>query len=232
MRVPGNGNGRSRPAASRRPAARGSVAPDILPARRSFRRRSSFVLGFAALLIAVSQVAVATNGADSDTTDNGAGGASTPVSTGTVTLGDDDADEVMFNMTGMIPGSTATKCINVVYTGSLNASVRLYAANTDGGQIPTYLDLVVERSTGAAGGASHDCTGYVEAGDTNLWTTGTLASFITTHSSYASGIDTWAPAAAPPSKTVSYRFTVTLRDEPSAANKTGSIAFHWESNNL
>ena len=231
MHVPGTGISRRKPAASRRPAARRSPAPDILPTRRSFRRRSSFVLGFAALLIALSQVAVATYGAYSDTTDNGGGGA-TPVSTGTVTLGDDDSNTVMFSMTGMIPGSTATKCINVVYTGSLNASVRLYGQNTDGGQIPTYIDLVVERSTGAAGGSAHDCTGYVEAGDSNLWTSGTLASFITTHSSYASGIDTWAPAAAPPSKTVSYRFTVTLRDESVAANKTGTVAFHWESNNL
>lgn len=217
-------------AATRRTTARRSPAPDILPRRRSFRARSGFVLGFAALLIALSQVAVATYGAYSDTTSNGP--AATPVSTGTVTIGDDDADEVMFNMSGMVPGSTATKCINVVYTGSLDASVRLYAANTDGGQIPTYLDLVVERSTGAAGGSAHDCTGYVEAGDVNLWTTGTLATFIATHAGYASGIDTWAPAAAPPSTTVSYRFTVTLRDEASAANKTGSIAFHWESNSL
>jgi hypothetical protein len=188
------------------------------------------VLVLSALLITLSQVAIATYGAYSDTTNNGSGTPST-IDAGTVTLGDDDDSAAMFALTGMIPGTTATRCINVVFSGSLNASVRLYGTLTSGTLAP-YIDLVVERSTGAAGGPTHSCTGFVEAGKVTVSTGTTLGAFLTAHGSYASGVDTWAPAAAPPSKTVSYRFTVTQRSDAQGANKSADVAFHWESNNL
>jgi hypothetical protein len=231
MHVPVLGNGRrTTPEASRRTAARGSAAPRV-GRLRTRRSRYGVILSVLALLLTLSQVARATYGAYSDTTQNGPTPPSV-IDTGTVTVDEDSDGTAMFNMTGMIPGTTASKCINVLYTGSLNASVRLYGALEDAASIKPYLDLVVERSTGAAGGTSHDCTGFVEAGKTTVTTGTTLGAFITSHWSYATGVDTWAPAAAPPTKTASYRFTVTLRDEPTAANKTGTVAFHWESNNL
>ena len=231
MQVPVIGNARrTSPVASRRPEARGSGAPADRR-RRFWRTRSGVILTVAALLLTLSQVARATYGAYSDTTQNG-GTPPSVIDTGTVTLDEDSDGTAMFNMTGMVPGTTATKCINVLYTGSLNASVRVYGALQDAASIAPYLDLVIERSTGAAGGTSHDCTGFVEAGKTTVSTGTTLGAFISGHSSYATGVDTWAPAAAPPTKTASYRFTVTLRDDPAAANKTGTVAFHWESNNL
>ena len=144
---------------------------------------------------------------------------------GTVVLADDDADSVMFNLTGMKPGDTATKCVNVSYTGSLPADIKLYGT-VGGTGLATYLDTAVDVGTGAAGGSSMDCTGFT--GPTNIHT-GTLAAFGAAHTDYSNGAGGFTGATNPSSR--SYRITVTLQDDDAAQGRTASATFTWEAQN-
>jgi hypothetical protein len=65
---------------------------------------------------------------------------------GTVVLSDDDGGAAMFTLPGLDPGETATRCIDVAYTGSLPALVRLRASTTGTG-LDSALDLVVTRGS-------------------------------------------------------------------------------------
>ena len=144
---------------------------------------------------------------------------------GTVTLADDDAGSVMFNLTGMKPGDTASKCVNVTYTGSLASDVKLYGT-VGGTGLATYLDTVIDVGSGATGGAATDCTGFTLASNLH---NGTLANFGTTRTDYTSGLGGFANATNPSTK--SYRVTVTLQDNNLAQGKTASVAFTWEAQN-
>jgi predicted ribosomally synthesized peptide with SipW-like signal peptide len=155
------------------------------------------------------------------------------LSAGTVVLTDDDADTSMFNLSGLMPGASATKCINVNYSGSLNAVVKLYGALESGNGLRNYLDLTIERSTGAAGGATADCTGWVDAGKTTIWTpaNGTLGTFLSTATGFGTGLGNWSVTGGAPVDTASYRFTVSLQDDDFAAGKSTTVAFTWEAQN-
>ena len=157
-------------------------------------------------------------------TANTANGANT-FTAGTVTLADDDAGSVMFSLTGMKPGDTATKCVNVTYTGSLAADVKLYGT-VGGTGLADYLTTTVDIGTGATGGASLDCTGFVLG--SNL-STGTLTAFGTAHTDYASGLGGFTGATNPTTR--SYRVTVALQDDNLAQGKTATLAFTWEAQN-
>src|SRR3954453_22493393 len=63
------------------------------------------------------------------------------VGSGSVALSDNDADGALFTMSNAKPGDTQTKCINVAYTGTLPAQVRLYATGV--GTLAPYLTLTV-----------------------------------------------------------------------------------------
>lgn len=173
-------------------------------------------------LLAMSLLVV--TGSRAAFTANTGNGANT-FTAGTVTLADDDAGSVMFNLTDMKPGDTATKCVNVTYTGSLAADVKLYGT-VGGTGLADYLDTTVDIGTGAAGGASLDCTGF--ALDSNL-RGGTLTAFGGANTDYASGLAGFAGATNPTTR--SYRVTVTLQDDNLAQGKTASVAFTWEAQN-
>ena len=144
---------------------------------------------------------------------------------GTVTLSDDDSGSVMFNLTGMKPGDTATKCVNVTYTGSLAADVKLYGT-VGGTGLATYLDTTIDVGTGADGGASTSCNNF--APESNLHND-TLAAFGAARTNYGNGAGGFTGATNPSTK--SYRVTVTLQDNNLAQGKTASVAFTWEAQN-
>ncbi len=154
------------------------------------------------------------------TTSNG----SNSFAAGTVVLSDDDAGSVMFNLSGMKPGDTATKCINVSYTGSLPANVHLYGSVAGG--LGAYLDTTVDIGSGAAGGASSDCTGFVSSA--NLFG-GTLTGFGAAHSNFGNGAAGFDGATNP--STRSYRVTVTLQDNNAAQGQSSTATFTWEAQN-
>jgi hypothetical protein len=147
---------------------------------------------------------------------------------GSVSLTASGSGTQIFNLTAMKPLDTTDKCVNVTYNGTLNANVHLFgtAVNQD---LAPYLNLAVDVTTGpasAAAGAGYDCAGI--GGTTNIFT-GTLASFVTTKTTFGTGVQGWDGATASASK--SYRFRLTLQDDNQAQGKSTSPAFTWEAQN-
>jgi camelysin-like metallo-endopeptidase len=144
---------------------------------------------------------------------------------GTVVLADDDSGTLMFNLSGMKPNDTATKCVNVTYTGSLAADVKLYG-DVGGTGLADYLSTSIDVGTGATGGEAMSCDGF--ASSANLHNT-TLAAFGAAHTNFGNGVAGFDGATNP--STRSYRVTVTLQDNNEAQGKNASAIFTWEAQN-
>jgi hypothetical protein len=150
---------------------------------------------------------------------------------GNVVLTDDDgggaaAGTAMFTATGLVPGSTGTRCITVTYNGNVSAPVKLYAASPTG-TLGQYLDVTVEMGTG---GSFSDCTGFsgsfVYSATVPVASAGTLGDFTTTRIGYANGVGSWTPTGSSQSKV--YRFTYTLQNNAAAMNLSAGVTFTWE----
>lgn len=146
------------------------------------------------------------------------------VSSAAVDLTDTDSGSAMFsNVTGLVPGTTVDRCIDVTYTGTVDPlAVRLYAAGAPTGTLAPYLDLVVEVGTDASP-VFGDCTGFAAAGTVY---TGTLADFATDHGDYADGATTWDPAGTGETRT--FRFRLAVQDVTAAEGLTTTFGFSWE----
>jgi hypothetical protein len=145
---------------------------------------------------------------------------------GTVVLVDDDTGSAMFSVSNMKPGDSSAECIAVTYNGTVvPADVVEYVSAGDltGTGLDDYLNLTVERGTGGSFG---DCTGFSSE---NTDYSGTLDGFAGTHTDFASGAGTWAPASTGESKV--YRFTVTLQDNNAAQGLDATVTFTWEAQN-
>lgn len=170
-----------------------------------------------ALLVSGGLVLQASNAAFSATTENAANN----WRSGTVVLTDDDNGVAMFTESNLRPGATGENCITVAYTGSLAASVKLYAsAVTDG--LGANLQVTVEQGTGGSFGS---CTGFTGS---QIYT-GTLGGLPTT---YGAGVGTFAPDADPAagSRAATYRFSYVLdaATPNSEQGKTSTATFTWE----
>lgn len=165
---------------------------------------------------------IGTFSAFSDTTSND----NNSFAAGTVYITDDDAGAALYSVTNQAPLDSVTNCINVTYLGTLDADVHFYAS-LSGGALEPYVDVLVEEGTGAT--AFGDCTGFTPAGTVY---TGTLAGMPTSWASGPATGGTWAQ-----NDTHSYRFTVTLQDDPAANGgsggslSTGLHSFIWEAQN-
>lgn len=146
------------------------------------------------------------------------------VTSAAITLTDNDSSTAMFdNVTGLIPGSTYERCIDVTYTGTVDpTAVVLYATGTPSGTLAPYLDLTVQVGADTAA-AFRDCTGFVSAG--TLYT-GTLANFASTRTGFANGVTTWDPIGSPETRT--FRFVLSVQDNSAAAGLTTTFGFSWE----
>lgn len=148
--------------------------------------------------------------------------------TGSIALSDDDgggAASALFDVTGMLPGQTETRCITVTYTGDVDpGAVKLYTTVTDGGLGP-HLDVTVREAT-ETGGSGSTC-GTLSA-TTVIVSTQTLNAFAAAHVDYSNGAGTWNPTASGQTKT--YEFSVTLgADTPAGAQGADAQAtFTWE----
>jgi Camelysin metallo-endopeptidase len=137
-------------------------------------------------------------------------------SSGTVHITDDDAGSALFALTGMVPGVSSVKCINVTNAGDVPFSnVALSAATS--GTLAGALQVTIDKGTGATGGASN---------------------FVQGTAGIVSGLLSALPSAGAPQNdaaawnagdTRSYRVTVKL--DPLAANsfqgKTASLDLTW-----
>jgi hypothetical protein len=145
-----------------------------------------------------------------------------PVPLAQLTLTDDAAGTAMFaDDSGLLPGVAEQRCIRVTLDGNVVPEpVRLYGADVSGA-LAEYLDLVVE--VGPDGGVFGDCSRF---GPESQLFSGTLAEFGGRHSAFDSGLAAWAPVA--PGESRSFRFTVTVRDEPEAQGLSAGFGFSWE----
>jgi predicted ribosomally synthesized peptide with SipW-like signal peptide len=155
---------------------------------------------------------------------------------GTVVLSDNGplASSPMLSFSNAKPGDSATSCINVSYTGTLPASVRLYGTTAGTGLDP-YLNLTVTRGSGAAAfadctGFTADATNYTGAGNGVVYN-GTLQGFA---NSYATGLvdpTSGTPAVWTNGQSHTYKFVVAVQDNNAAQGKTATQTFTWEARN-
>lgn len=182
---------------------------------RDRRGRAAIVL---AALLTVGLVTIeGSRAAFSASTSNGIN----QLAAGTITVSDDDGGSVLFDLPAMEPDLPEVRCINVVYTGSMTADVRL--VTTASGGFAPFLTTTVEVGSGATGGAGFACTGFVP---TSTQFTGTLASLGTGHMTYADGVGGFGGAVA--GSTRSYRITTTMVDDNAAQGQSSTATFSWE----
>jgi hypothetical protein len=155
---------------------------------------------------------------------------------GTVLIGSNSSSTALLSLANGKPGSVSTGCIQVTYTGTLPASVRLYG--TGGGTgLNQYLTLVVTRGTFTGTPAAGSCTGFT-ADSTNYITqgagviyNGTLASWPATSAAALSDPTTASPATWNTSAVHGYQFQVTLQTNAAGQGLTGSESFTFEADN-
>jgi hypothetical protein len=145
---------------------------------------------------------------------------------GSVSIGDNDSGTALYNVSGKKPGQYAERCIQVTYSGSLPATVKLYRSTFTGGTgLDSYIDLSITRGTGTAG----DCSDF--SGSTSVYS-GTLNALGTDYTggvslTNGSGNGTWSQNDA-----VTYKVRATLQDDNGANGKaTGTHSFTWEARN-
>jgi hypothetical protein len=162
---------------------------------------------------------------------------SNSISTGTVSLTDNDATGAMLALSGAVPGQTDTGCLRVRYNGSLPARVRLYGT-TSGTGLDQYLNVTITRGVySPSEPAFESCTNfqadtadYIGAGAGVIYS-GTLQAF---PDNYAGGIVD-ATAGSPESWTGTedhvYRIQVTLQNDIAAEGLDANQTFTWEARN-
>ena len=189
-----------------------------------------------AILLASFSILTTSRAVFTDTTDN----TGNDFAAGTVTIIDDDSGSVMFNIGNLAPGDSFDNCIEVTYTGTLDADVRLYGANlatTTALNLAPELNLIVEEGTGGGfvatelGGNEGDCTGFVLSSTLTIGAE-TVDSFATSYTNFATGLSSWAPLGSS-SDVRTYRFVVTLDAGATDAYQgmDAQIDFVWEAQN-
>jgi predicted ribosomally synthesized peptide with SipW-like signal peptide len=149
------------------------------------------------------------------------------ITAGTVDLQDNDSNGALYNIANAKPTDPKENCIEVNYTGSLPADVKLYRAPGALGGLAPYANVKVEYGTQASP-SFPSCTGFTASG--TLYD-GDLPGFAT---AYAGGY-----AATPGSdgdwdqgEKLVYRVTVSIDDDANAEGlSTGAHALRWEARN-
>jgi len=194
--------------------------------------RRLFVVWLAAALVAALAIGV-TFAKFSNTTSN----PGDSFATGTVTITDNDAGGTMLSMSSGKPGQasgTTTGCIKVTYTGSLDSSVRLYG--TVSGSLAAYLQLTVTRGTDSAPSFASctnffaDGTNYIGQGAGVIYS-GLLNAYPANYSSGIVDPTSGSPATWSTNTSHSYKFVVSLNNNPNAQGLSATGTFTWEARN-
>jgi len=155
---------------------------------------------------------------------------------GTVKIASNSGSSAVLSLTNAKSGAVTTGCIQVTYSGTLPANVKLYG--TGGGTgLNQYLTLVVTRGTfsgtpaaGSCTGFTADTTNYISQGAGVMYN-GTLANWPAT----AATAQVDPTAASPESWTTGeahgYQFQVTLGTNTAAQGLTGTETFTFEADN-
>jgi hypothetical protein len=137
--------------------------------------------------------------------------------TGIVEIDTDSGASALFQATRIVPGQTGSNCLVVDYSGSLPASVRMWADTS--GALASSLAVTIQEGSGGAAG---DCTGFTPSA--TLFGPDPLSKLKTDHGDAAHGLSTWAPDG-PATRT--FRVAWALAGGNSAQNKTATADFHW-----
>jgi hypothetical protein len=151
---------------------------------------------------------------------------------GTVAVSDNDAGTAVMSIAAGKPTSTATGCVLVTYTGTLPATVRMYATTTGTG-LGAYLDLKVTRGTFTGTPAAGSCTGFTaDTANHGLGTPGVIYAGLLSAIGSTSATGVSDPSSASPATWTTghahaYKIQVTVRDDPDGQGKNASSAFSW-----
>lgn len=111
----------------------------------------AFAAAISALLIATFVV----NRSNEALTSEGTA-AATSVSSGTISLVDDDQGRSLFDLSAMAPGRPVVRCIEVVYDGTILPVELALRAEADG-TLASFLDLTIDEGTD---GSFETCDGF------------------------------------------------------------------------
>ena len=194
------------------------------PARRGGRSLNGLALQLAAVALSFILIAllVVTSSRQAFVAQND--NVSNQVTAAAVDLTDNDSSTAMFaTVTGLMPGTNVDRCIDVTYTGSVYpTAVLLYINAAPTGTLGPYLNLTIDIGADTAD-PYRTCTGF--SSSSTLYT-GTLADFATNRGSYATGLSTWDPVGSPETRT--FRFRLSVQNDPNAEGLTSTFGFSWE----
>jgi hypothetical protein len=155
---------------------------------------------------------------------------------GTVQISSNSGSSAVLSLANAKPGAVSTGCLNVSYTGTLPANVKLYG--TGGGTgLNQYLNLVVTRGTFSGTPTAGSCTGFT-ADSTNYITqgagviyTGTVAGWPATAAAALVDPTASSPATWSTNTTHGYQFQVTLQNNAAGQGLTGTETLTFEADN-
>ena len=203
--------------------------------RDAGRHGRRIVLELAATVGVIAACAVLASAATWSNLNSTATNSSNVFTAGTVQIASNSSASAILSLTNAKPGASSTGCINVTYSGTLPANVKLYG--TGGGTgLNQYLDLVVTRGTftgtpqgGSCTGFTADSTNYIAQGAGVVYT-GLLAN-LPTSSSAPLDPTTASPATWNAGSAHGYQFQVTVRNDPNGQGLTASATFIFEADN-
>src|SRR5215210_4581858 len=149
------------------------------------------------------------------------------ITAGTVDVQDNDGTGALYSISAAKPNDPKENCIEVKYTGSLPADIKMYRVPGALGTLAPYANIKVEYGTQATP-SFPSCTGFSSAG--TLYD-GDLPGLGTTYAGgYAAtpGVDgDWDL-----NETLVYRVTVSIDDDSNAQGlTTGTHSLRWEARN-
>lgn len=149
------------------------------------------------------------------------------ITAGTVEIEDNDSNGALYDIAAAKPNDPKESCIEVKYTGSLPASVKMYRVPGALGGLGQYANIKVEYGTQASP-SFPSCTGFNSAG--TLYDAD-LPGFATTYGTGYSanpGVDgDWDL-----NEVLVYKVTVSIDDNAAAEGlSTGAHALRWEAQN-
>ena len=204
--------------------SRGATRSESAPPRRGRRSLNAIALQLAAVALSFILIAllVVTSSRAAFVAQND--NVTNQVTAAAVDLTDNDSTTAMFNnVTGLLPGTNVDSCIDVTYSGSVNpTAVLLYIYAPPTGTLAPYLNLTIDIGADTAD-PFRNCNSFTASA--NVYN-GTLADFATAHAAYATGQSTWDPAGGGETRT--FRFRVSVQNDPAAEGLTCTFGFSWE----
>jgi hypothetical protein len=207
------------------------------PAHRSSRQHAGRItVKLAATIAVLAGCALLASAATWSNLNATATNPSNSFTAGTVQIASNSGGSAVLSLANAKPGAVSTGCLNVSYTGTLPANVKLYGAGGGTG-LNQYLSLVVTRGTFSGTPTAGSCTGFT-ADSTNYITqgagviySGTLAGWPATAAGALVDPTASSPATWSTNSSHGYQFQVTLQNNAAGQGLTGTETLTFEADN-